>query len=70
MRVDLSCSPSEDHVRVAFPQEFPGWLEAGLAHLPPSVGSKAGQVGSLPWALKQLTSTWRVALERCAQGFR
>eukprot|EP00434_Breviolum_minutum_P045358 symbB.v1.2.040645.t1/scaffold7404.1/size11455/1 len=30
-----------DHVRGAFMQEFPQWLEAGLAHLPPSVGSKA-----------------------------
>ncbi|CAL1144993.1 unnamed protein product [Cladocopium goreaui] len=30
-----------DHIRLAFAQEFPQWLEAGLAGLPPSVGSKA-----------------------------
>ncbi|CAJ1383125.1 unnamed protein product [Effrenium voratum] len=29
-----------DHVRSAFPQEFATWLQAGLALLPPSVGSK------------------------------
>mmetsp|Transcript_100858 Transcript_100858/g.325559 ORF Transcript_100858/g.325559 Transcript_100858/m.325559 type:complete len:957 (-) Transcript_100858:114-2984(-) len=30
-------------VRNAFPQEFPGWLEAALVQLPPSVASKAEQ---------------------------
>lgn len=30
-------------VRGAFPQEFPGWLEAALQQLPPSVASKAEQ---------------------------
>ncbi|CAE7731438.1 Tnpo3 [Symbiodinium sp. CCMP2592] len=36
------CIPSIlEGVRSAFPQEFANWLEAGLGHLPPSVGSKA-----------------------------
>eukprot|EP00913_Durusdinium_trenchii_P014011 g13156.t1 len=30
-----------DHLRSAFSQEFPAWLEAALTQLPPSVGSKA-----------------------------
>jgi len=30
-----------DNLRNAFPQEFATWLEAAMAHLPPSVGSKA-----------------------------
>ncbi|CAK9092755.1 Transportin-3 (Importin-12) (Imp12) (Transportin-SR) (TRN-SR) [Durusdinium trenchii] len=29
-----------DHLRSAFSQEFPAWLEAALTQLPPSVGSK------------------------------
>ncbi|CAE7247094.1 Tnpo3, partial [Symbiodinium natans] len=29
-----------ENIRSAFPQEFATWLEAGLGHLPPSVGSK------------------------------
>merc|ERR1719221_1821649 len=32
-----------DGIRSAFPQEFPGWLEAALQQLPPSVASRAEQ---------------------------
>jgi len=36
------CIPSMlDGIRTAFPQEFTNWLEVGLGHLPPAVGSKA-----------------------------
>jgi len=64
-RVTQESLPSVlEHVRSAFPQEYPRWLEAGLQHLPPSVASDAEkmQIGS---NLLQMDDVYDIVQDLC-----